>query len=428
MKFWKCVLAIGLLSVGNLQARSHEQPDENEQTGIAEDIQQLKAELWQSYRKSVVADVGEHPLGEKSMSVKDWFENGKLKHFLTEKIGEISVPYIVVTKGEKPEGGWPVFFCMHGGGQNPNAEGAHSWGVNSGEWLAQILFTEKLWDVPGIYIIPRMGDDRIGRWYHAWAQEFIERMIRRAILFKDANPNRVYLEGISEGGYGCYRLAAFMPDRFAAVAAMAAAEPERNAPPENLRNVAFRCGIGENDTMYDRIELARKYFKTLDGLAKADGAGYVHFYDEQKGRGHGIDYKEAPRWAAEHVRNPVPKKIVWNVQAMDGQQRTRNGWVKLAEMGEHLPAKVTAEVKEGNRIVIDAWKMSGEKMLAVPADNLSVYLDERLVDVKRKISVELNGKEVYRGVPSVSPEAIMRSTLELGDPAQVFAYEIKLGK
>ena len=43
-----------------------------------------------------------------------------------------------------------------------------------------------------------------------------ERVVREAIARFDVDPDRVYLLGISEGGYGAIRFAGNRPDRFAA--------------------------------------------------------------------------------------------------------------------------------------------------------------------------------------------------------------------
>ena len=63
------------------------------------------------------------------------------------------------------------------------------------------------------------------------------------MLRGDADPDRVYLTGISEGGYGSFRLGLFMPDYFAAVGPLAAAIESLELA-ENLRNVAFRSMSG----------------------------------------------------------------------------------------------------------------------------------------------------------------------------------------
>lgn len=73
-----------------------------------------------------------------------------------------------------------------------------------------------------------------------------------------------------------------MADRWAGSCAMAAAEPVDNAPLENFQHVAFRCAIGENETMFGRISLARDYFKGLDELEKLNPGSDKHFSTNKK--------------------------------------------------------------------------------------------------------------------------------------------------
>ena len=158
-------------------------------------------------------------------------------------VGTFTFPYVLRTKGDRPAGGWPLYVCLHGGGGNDKATGPHEWSVNTGEWKAQQRLVEKLYPSPGLYFVPRMADDRQGRWWFDHNQEAFEDVVRQAILFHDVDPDRVYLLGISEGGYGAIRFAGNRPDRFAACNGMAAAEPLDTSPVENMRNEIGRAHV-----------------------------------------------------------------------------------------------------------------------------------------------------------------------------------------
>lgn len=190
------------------------------------------------------------------------------------KIGDFTMPFVLLVKGEKPAAGWPLFIALHGVGGNDKAAGPHAWDINTREWQAQMALFERVYEPGGIYFIPRMADDWKGRWYLDHNQIAFEQVIRDALLFHDVDPNRVYLLGISEGGYGAIRFAGNRPDRFAATNGMAAAEPLDTSPPENMRNVGMRIDIGENDTMFDRVGLARRMGDKLAELKKDDPDGY----------------------------------------------------------------------------------------------------------------------------------------------------------
>jgi len=395
-------------------------------------IEATKKLVWNAYREGAIHQGWDHAYPETPGGIKSWIVDNKLQPKFA-KLGEKTMPYVVLAKGEKPAGGWPIFICLHGGGANPNAPGPHAWSVNTREWQAQMRLTTNLWQSPGLYVIPRMADDREGRWYLDYNQTFIDRAIQQGILFADVNPNKVYLMGISEGGYAAYRLGSMMADRWAGSCAMAAAEPIRNAPPENFEHVAFRCGIGERDTMFNRIDLARTYFKRLDELEKKSLNEHPHFLDVQKGRGHGINYEPGPKWIAGFTRNPIPKSFHWTVIKQGKVHRNRLYWLALDSYDGKLPLKLTAEAKANNDIQITAYIESEKanengKKEAVPATNLNlrVYLSNFLVDLSKKVTITLNGKKVFDGIVSPSAEAIILSTAERGDPTQVFPAQVKI--
>lgn len=205
---------------------------------------------------------------------------------------------------------------------------------------------------------------------------------------------------------------------------MAAAEPINNAPLENLQHVAFRCGIGERDTMFDRIGLARNYFKELAKLEKKHPGNFKHFFDEQKGRGHGIDYKQGPAWIAKHTRHAVPSAFHWTVIKQHDRHRNRLYWLALDKSPAELPLKLTASSDRAkNTIAITAKDKHGNNAAGI---SLRVYLTDKLCDLSKEVTVTVNGKEVFKGIATPSMEAIIRSTSERGDPKQVFPAQVKI--
>jgi len=327
-----------------------------------------------------------------------------------------TMPYFLVAKGKKPEKGWPLVIALHGGGgTSEKLEGPHAWPMNTREWQAQMMLFERIYPSDAMYFIPRMADDNEGRWYYDYNQKIFDQIIRRAILFRDVDPNRIYITGISEGGYTAFRLPANRPDRFAAACAMAAAEPLENAPPENLRNLPFRCGIGEQDTMFDRIGLARRFFAKLDDLQKADPEGYVHQFDAQANHGHGIDYAPGPVWMVEHTRNPRPKTIVWTVQKLHNSIDLRNNWLALDSEPSTLPVKLEASVA-GNTITVHTTPESGLK--------LRLFLDDRLVNLDQPVKVILNGKEAFNAKPARNLATMVKTLESRGDPELTYSAEI----
>ncbi|MFM1872227.1 MAG: hypothetical protein RL398_1649 [Planctomycetota bacterium] len=349
-------------------------------------------------------------------------------------LGDCTMPFVLLKKGDKPANGWPLYLCLHGGGGNDKAEGPHGWSVNTREWEAQKRLFERVYQAPGLYFIPRMADDRRGRWWFAHNQRAFDEVIRKAILFEDVDPDRVYLMGISEGGYGAIRFAGNRPDRFAATGGMAAAEPLGTSPPENMRNVAMRIDIGEKDSMFDRIGLARRMGERLAELRQADPAGYDFAVNVQAGRGHGIDYSLTPKWLADKVRSTRPNVVNWRIVPFDGQVELRHYWLGLRSRPEETPVVVRAEWS-GNRLSIDArHEHRGEdgetELLPVKVGRLRVLVDDELADLGAPIELVVNGRA--RGDVKVGRTllTLLQTLLERWDPRGAFTaeFEVDLGE
>lgn len=353
---------------------------------------------------------------------------GDLKQALqpsTLQVGDYEFPYVMLVKGQKPANGWPLFLCLHGGGGNGKAEGPHAWSVNSREWQAQMALFQRVYQPAGIYFIPRMADDRRGRWWHDHNQIAFDEVIAKSLLFREVDANRVYMMGISEGGYGAIRFAANRPDRFAATGGMAAAEPMNSSPPENMRNVAMRIDIGEQDTMFDRVGLARRMGERLAELHRADPAGYDYAVHVQAGRGHGIDYSLTPPWLAERTRNPRPKRVVWTIQKFDSRVARQHYWLALDAVPDDLPWFVDAKIV-GNRIDVKVLRRTQDGQGREPqvSGRLLLRLDDRLLDLDREVQVVVNGR---RMAPRKLPrrfEVMLRTMAERADPDLCFTAEL----
>ena len=412
-------------------ARSQTLPPIDGELKNAADVKAAAASVWQAYKSGAVALGWDKdlpampPTLEETKAMPAEQRPVPARGQLTDS-GK-TMPFYLLAKGAKGTNGWPFFISMHGGGMDPGHSDPHGSSMNNSEWRAQVRLFETMYP-PGLYFIPRMADDNDGRWWYHYCQAIFDHAIRCAILFRDADPNRVYVMGISEGGYAGYRLGAQMADRWAGSCAMAAAEPMTTSPPENFRNLPFRCGIGELDTTYDRIGLARRYFAKLDELKKADGdpAAYPHFFDEQKGRGHGINYKPGPLWIAPFTRNPWPARVVWTVQPLHEVIRRQMYWIALDSVPEKTPLYLRASV-EKNVVTLSAEQTGGDHQRAAAAGTeLRIYLNDTLADLDQPVKVVAHGKVLFDGKVTRRLATLARSLNERGDPYLMFPVEIKV--
>lgn len=356
--------------------------------------------------------------------------------------GAEKMPYVYLYRGEKPAAGRPLYFQLHGGGSTDmKLAGPHAWPANTRDWNAQVgLFFKVLPE--GLYFIPRMANDNKGRWWMGHNRTAFDLVMRRAVLFNEVDPDRIYMMGISEGAYGTEALTPFWGDRLAGGCAMAggAGGGERFY---NLRNTAFRNDTGENDTMYGRIGLARQTHAFLDRLKQADPAGYDHALNIQAGRGHGVDYAPGPAWLSTKRRDNRPAKICWFNFELDGERRTDFAWLSLEKAPAHDALFVAEADRATNTVTVSALAnppgVADEKpvyatstpepvagRIPYTGNTLTLHLDDKLLDLDKPVTVVLNGKKVFAGRVERLASNLAGDIVRTGDPGRVFPARVKL--
>lgn len=154
------------------------------------------------------------------------------------------MPYYYGKKGVADNGQYPLFLYTHGSGSKDR------------EWANGIELGLRFQDAPSIYFIPQIPNEgEYYRWWHLSKQYAFEKLIRLSLTSGEVDANRLYVFGISEGGYGSQRLASFYADYWAAAGPMAGGEPLKNAPVENCANIGFSLLTGADDTGFYRNDL-----------------------------------------------------------------------------------------------------------------------------------------------------------------------------
>lgn len=123
---------------------------------------------------------------------------------------------------------FPMYLYLHGSG--PKEE----------EWKYGLMWAQYFNDAPSVYFIPQIPNE--GEYYRWWQKAKLyawEKLLRQSLASGHVDANRLYVFGISEGGYGSQRLASYYADYWAGVGPMAGGEPLKNAPVENCANLAF---------------------------------------------------------------------------------------------------------------------------------------------------------------------------------------------
>ena len=321
----------------------------------------------------------------------------------TLKIGKRELKFRYKKFGEKPAKGWSLYISMHGGGGTTKE-------MNDQQWKNQIGLYEP---EEGIYMAPRSPTDSWNMWHQSHVDSLFSLFIELADVFEGINTNRVYLTGYSAGGDGTYQLAPRMADQLAA-AAMMAGHPN-DASPLGLYNLPFALHMGAEDAAYDRNKIAAGWGQKLDELQQNDPGGYIHDVQIHEGMGHWMQRKDtvAIDWMSQFYRKPYPEKVVWK---QSGVTHNRFYWLGVPEKKAQKGALVVAS-RKGQTITIEK---------AESVSTLLINLNDEMVDLDKKVTVEYNGKVIYSDIPPRTIAQIWKSLNERNDSNQVFFAQIEV--
>lgn len=327
--------------------------------------------------------------------------------------------YRLLAKGTKPEGGYPFFINLHGGGSYPYEKGPWSSEINEQEWYTLMSFTDSYRNTPALYFVPRMADDRKGRWHFLPQRVAFRRAYQVAVLKGEADPDRVYLTGISEGGYGAFRLGLYMPDYFAAVGSLAAAIESLELA-ENLRNVAFRFDVGEKDYEYDRSLNAMDWRDKLDKLAQESPEDFVHQSNIIPEKGHTIPYLTITSWLAEYKRRVYPKHLSYTYYNIDDGFSDGVYYVGFGKLTQSRDARLHIDVRhESNNFEVETNLLRGSVK-----GTLTLYIDE--VDFTKPVVVRHNGQVIFSGILRPSKGVMAEAIALFGDPKRIFPAKVNI--
>ena len=302
--------------------------------------------------------------------------------------------------GEQGEDGWSLFISLHGGGGTTESENNRLW--NRHKTLYELE--------NGILFTPRSPSNTWNMWFQSHVDTFFNRIIQNMIAFHNVDPNKIYIMGRSAGGDGIYQVAPRMADRFAA-AAMSAGHPNDSSP-LGLRNTAFTIHMGENDSLYNRNDMAVKWGNDLRKLNEEDPEGYRYYIKIYKNKGHWMDNLEASAldWMSDFIRNPYPNKVVWK---QGNVLHKRFYWLRNEDpsFGDLIECNIDDQIIT---------------VLSSSSSKITIQLNDDLVDMDREITVNYLGRQLFKGFVYRDIDIIERSIREYGDPKSVYYGEIRL--
>ena len=343
------------------------------------------------------------------------------------------MPYYFGTKGDKPAQGWPLYLYIHGSGPKTH------------EWSTGYVLCSRFADDPSLYFIPQIPNE--GSYYRWWqrSKQFAwERLLRQAFVGGEVDARRVYLFGISEGGYGSQRLASYYADYLAAAGPMAGGEIPSEAPAENCGHIGFSLRTGADDFMFARDLLTARTHELFDSLQHRYPGEYSHRIELIPGYGHAIDYSPTTPWLSYFTRVVHPRHFVWEDYPMDGIYR--RGFYNIAiherdTTGGNERTRYEMNV-EGNTIYLTVERVTYEptereprwgipikhrKHFAPVAEGrFTLYLSDEMVDFRQKVTLIVNGKQVNQGKVKADMRHMVNSCAIFFDPERVYAAGIEV--
>lgn len=393
----------------------------------SKDIKKYQDLVWNAW-KEANAMLNE----EKLIPLDSLSENSKGAWNLPETLEPHAVlPYYYGTKLANTTP-LPFFLYIHGSGPKNH------------EWSNGLKLSKRFDDAPCIYFIPQIPNEgEYYRWWQKAKQYTWEKLLRLNLVSGNVDANRIYVFGISEGGYGSQRLASFYADYWAAAGPMAGGEPLKNAPVENCANIGFSLLTGAEDTGFYRNKLMEYIMAAFDSIEAVHPTLFRHRIELIPHRQHHIDYTPTTPWLKTFTRNPYPKTVMWEDYAMDG--RHRNGFYNLQVI--YRPASTDADARtyyemniKGNTIDM---KVSDVKYETVERDSIwgielkfarhyhpstsgkiKIYLNDNLADMSKPIKIIINGKTAFEGKVKADIKDMANSCVAYFDPCRIYPASV----
>lgn len=287
----------------------------------------------------------------------------------------------------------------------------------------------------------RLGEDYLlacptypsGAWFTRRAEELVLATIRHLRTRYHIDPDRMFLTGMSNGGIGAWLIGMHHASLFAGIAPMASGLDDVLMPfLANLRNTPIYIIHGAKDQVMP-VELSRTIARELDRL----GYSYVyreHAREHPMAGGHYFPKEELPdlvTWLNGRRRGPLPARLTLVREASHFQAF---GWLRLestdpiAAFSEDLVdkhderitrreyAKLDASIVDANRIEVTAERVR----------RYSVFLNDRLVDLSKPVTVLTNGQVSFKGMVRPSLETLLRQARLRHDPRELFPVQLTI--
>lgn len=303
---------------------------------------------------------------------------------------------------------YPLVICLHATGESG---------------LAHI---ERYWrrpDAPKVIVFaPDWPDESRVRWAASSRLDRTLGIVGDVILDRfNVDRNKIFVDGAGDGGSEAWRLASYVAPLLAGLIVRGGlpADAETETPIEftNLRHV--RTLYFYDDKIHgERFAGWTALREELDNIGKGLDDSFVRV-------GAALDEEASPAAMAKRiapfvgatVRDPFPVPITWRVH--DNNTR-RAYWIRSIDEEYALhgrPASFDAYVDRARNVIeIGSSRIRG----------LEIQLNDRIVDLSRRLRITVNGKVAFDGMPSRSVARLLRAAQRSGDPHDVFPWGTRI--
>jgi len=360
-----------------------------------------------------------------------YFDEATKTHTYKEK-NAVGMRYASFERGKPDKKGYPLYIALHRGGQTLYNEREYE--------EMKAYYRDSITD--GIYVACRGVRETYDTHFNPESYPLYDRLIQNMILFKNVDPNRVYLMGYAAGGDGVYGIAPVMADRFAAVSMSAG--HHNHISPINYMNTPIILQCGDDDTPYDRHLETARYGQKLKALQAEYPGGYVHdvnmhvkkqdrIIDNDSTRNTQTVWHSSGAWLNgksepvskktnvvdflnQFTRNPLPHSIAWDLSTRAPLRRIESFyWLKA-------PAYMDSGV------IHTTWN-AGKNTAAIITKGVRgkfhVLLNWDMADFDKPITLVVNGQTRQEKVtPCI--DIIKETTQERGDVNYQFSAMVEV--
>jgi len=327
---------------------------------------------------------------------------------------------IQVPAAYDPAKSWPLLITLHGAGGN-GLDWIRTWTRTAG----------------ARYVIVAPSTPK-----HTWAARqghfYVLTALRETVDALNIDPDRVFLDGMSMGAGGAFRLAEHVPDRWAAIG------PRCNVPDlrqkkdktyvtmlaENYRMVPVYWVLGVKD---EKIPIEMGRAAKVDLEAAKGELVYREFADG--GHDWSLEKDEVVLdWYDKHARAPYPEELVWKSYE---KIFARAFWVEVTKRTEPPPLTMVhmdqkgAESERRTELRPPALVKAKRKGNAIEISTeevreLRVYLDDAMVDLDKPVAITVNGRKLHDATVKRSMDVLIDEAHKRHDSSMLFSASVDL--